>query len=1731
MMEVGEKSMRVVQTAKRIYAARHRFLTNKGQMSHSFEWRAMVPLKLPTRSKSHVIVMRGADVALLAASALEYKLFHLLRLFEALHRSTAVCGRMKILSPALASLLFHACTSYAYSPPIVVELRSSWPAPPLILEAMYVVSFCMSHCVEQHTFSESIALEDPDAFFLLLDTITNPEVFPLSHPNTPEQTHSFALEIAVSEGCLTEPGAYASAEMNLALHAASPKIEAFYQYYNDHHSPATADCDSWVDWYGQVICDAETLSRVIRVETIEPPHLTGGNSSFVRRNLLPFDHIRPSPDHLLQSPPRTAVLYASLYSNNFRELHSYLYDASSGPSPHIEYVFRPIPSRDQDVSKTAYLSGYGVALDLKKMDYLALDDRGRSAGVEDGRTPRYVFPFFLWYYLLRSLRKERHMMLVLTSLGLSPGQAMELLTHPAISSTQSESGVLDGRFDASDRPEEGDVIVWLNDFEKDERSCDSFCTNLDLLASYARWGGSIKLLLRPLYPGQFPSIKLNLFNVILAVDLSQSSSLNFIAVTVSNLIERNFPFRWGVVPLVETDEGAILINGCKNGATNLLLEQALRSDKNDVVYQSSTSEWIIEEMSKLSYYQISQANIPVHFVKPTVDWSLVRSEFIALLTSNDPLDEGVATDLDFVLEGVDGDLDKARLYTARLGTTLESAPQGHVFFNGRHFDLNDDFLRSMQMEVGQQMQHLQKQVRIPSLLSVITFRPVYLQLHQGKLGDSDVENISTYFYDLPFSFKRRNIYIHTSANAGNIRIFSLTDLIGRNGLNSFPGSFVYPLDSDRTPLTTYIVADFDTEEGLQFVKTSLASAVRFVTPGSLTRFSFIHNPTAVPSSFPGRLSSPAALLAHLISKDILYKVSPSRLMGILGLNVAVVQNQSPQIIISPEGSLDDILGDTFVDGESSKLFEDYLMSCLLIVKDLQLHPGEQAVVVNGRVAGPMHPGEFVSDDFKMLATYEYHKRVKPVEEALEEIVELFRDLDRGASAELVAMTSSIVSSIQMPDPSEVGLFNAPYRPRLRNYQLLDGEYTYVSLPSRTYHTLTTILSGFTFGDNATAFYHFGVLLDPLSEFAQRWSSLMEWLLNIPGVFVELHVNPPRYREVPLKRFYRYNLLPKLSFDEQGEEVRAKTEFTGLPTEPIYTLAMDVPSSWLVRPRESFYDLDNIQLGTLSSQDREQGVRAVFDLDYLVIEGHARDNFTGNPPRGVQLQLVMSNGTPIADTQVVANLGYLQFRTKPGVFQLEIRPGRGRDIFEMESVGNEGWDSATVDDVGNEITLTSFEGLTLYPRLAKLPGMKGADVLADDSNVNDDSNGLLGDIMSRFVLIPIMRNSMSSFFHFKETEEKAVAISGDGQADINIFTVASGLLYERFASIMILSVLRNTNSSVKFWFIENFLSPSFLVCFDHSSCMIGLTFCLQEFIPHFAQAYGFDYELVTYKWPSWLRAQKEKPTYYLGLQDPLPRRSVPMDLKKIIFVDADQIVRADLKELVDLDLHGAPYGYTPMGDDNTEMEGFRFWKTGYWKDFLQGLPYHIRYSRYECSLHNLSHFVISALYVVDLVRFRKDILRGHYQQLSADPNSLANLDQGGSTFSYRIRTFLIDVDVDFQTTYSEKPIFSLPETGLGSKDRLHRAKTIDLCQNPLTKEPKLARARQIPEWEVYDSEIANFARKLAVEGRIRSEVVAVDVNILADVGAGRSTAISESEVGVVEQDTVLGTEGDRQRDEL
>lgn len=260
--------------------------------------------------------------------------------------------------------------------------------------------------------------------------------------------------------------------------------------------------------------------------------------------------------------------------------------------------------------------------------------------------------------------------------------------------------------------------------------------------------------------------------------------------------------------------------------------------------------------------------------------------------------------------------------------------------------------------------------------------------------------------------------------------------------------------------------------------------------------------------------------------------------------------------------------------------------------------------------------------------------------------------------------------------------------------------------------------------------------------------------------------------------------------------------------------------------------------------------------------------------------------------------------------------------------------------------------------------------------------------------------------------------------INIFSLASGHLYERFIKIMMMSVVKRTNNPVKFWFVENFFSPAF-----------------KAFIPNYAKELGCEVQLVTYKWPKWLHPQTEKQriiwAYKILFLDVL----FPLDLKKVIYVDADQVMRADLKELWDMDLHGAPYAYTPFCDSNKETLGFQFWRQGYWAEHLQGKPYHI-----------------SALYVVDLDVFRKtgagDNLRAIYDNLSRDQNSLSNLDQ------------------DLPNYAQDKiPIYSLPQEWLWceswcSNSTKKYAKTIDLCNNPMYKEPKLDMAKRVISGELF-----------------------------------------------------------------
>ena len=66
------------------------------------------------------------------------------------------------------------------------------------------------------------------------------------------------------------------------------------------------------------------------------------------------------------------------------------------------------------------------------------------------------------------------------------------------------------------------------------------------------------------------------------------------------------------------------------------------------------------------------------------------------------------------------------------------------------------------------------------------------------------------------------------------------------------------------------------------------------------------------------------------------------------------------------------------------------------------------------------------------------------------------------------------------------------------------------------------------------------------------------------------------------------------------------------------------------------------------------VQALFALDYLIVEGHARELKTINLARGVQFQFISTkDGSIVDDTHILANLDYLQFKACPGTFRLKI----------------------------------------------------------------------------------------------------------------------------------------------------------------------------------------------------------------------------------------------------------------------------------------------------------------------------------------------------------------------------------------------------------------------------------------------------------------------------------------------
>jgi len=88
----------------------------------------------------------------------------------------------------------------------------------------------------------------------------------------------------------------------------------------------------------------------------------------------------------------------------------------------------------------------------------------------------------------------------------------------------------------------------------------------------------------------------------------------------------------------------------------------------------------------------------------------------------------------------------------------------------------------------------------------------------------------------------------------------------------------------------------------------------------------------------------------------------------------------------------------------------------------------------------------VADDLKGLAALELRKRTQPVIDALKVVYPTVELTDRDMYSNIIAMATSVISTIQLPDPDQSALMNAQPRLRRRGYLLLDGDHTLVGPP-------------------------------------------------------------------------------------------------------------------------------------------------------------------------------------------------------------------------------------------------------------------------------------------------------------------------------------------------------------------------------------------------------------------------------------------------------------------------------------------------------------------------------------------------------------------------------------------------------------------------------------------------------------------------------------------------------------
>ncbi|CAA0841506.1 UDP-glucose\\x3aglycoprotein glucosyltransferase [Striga hermonthica] len=1585
---------------------------------------------------------------------------------------------------------------------VQVALRAKWPGTPLLLEA-----------------GELLAKESKDLYWDFVESwIHSTDV----HSDSSTAKDCLKKIVNFGKSLLNEPLA-SIFEFSLTLRSASPRLLLYRQLAEESlssfplvddvisntidggvsrpsetaksknsetflsgvnlNSPGNRCC--WVDTGGSLFFEVNEFLTWVQ----NPNDIAHGE--FQQPEIFEFDHVHP--ESTAGSP--AAILYGAVGTECFKEFHIALSEAAKKGK--VKYVIRSVllsgcepkgaSCGAMGSGEPLNLGGYGVELALKNMEYKAMDDSTVKKGVtlEDPHTEdlsQEVRGFIFSRILERKPELTSEVMAFRDSLLSStisdtldvwelkdlghqtaqrivhasdPLQAMQEINQnfPSVVSSLSRMKLNDSIKDeiiANQRMiPPGKSLVALNGallnvedidlyllvdmvhqelsladqykklmippnsvrrflsvlppsesyaFRVDFRSSNvHYLNNLEVDAMYKRWRSNLNELLMPVFPGQLRYIRKNLFHAVYVLDPATLCGLETIDMIMS-LFENNLPMRFGVilystklVEKIEANDGELPIDHLKDDHEDVssLIIRLFNYIKEN--HGTLVAFQFLSNVNKLRMESGAEDNPEVHHVEGAF------VETILPTAKSPPQD----TLLRIEKEQTWNELSHESSISAfKLGLTQLKCS---LLFNGLVSEPNEEALLNA---MNDELPRIQEQVYYGQINS-------HTDVLDKFLSESGVQ--------------RYNTKIITDAKSKPKFVSLCASVIAKESvLNDLYYLHSPETTDDLKPVTHLLVVDITSKKGMKLLR----EGIRYLIGGSKNArvgVLFIANET---TSLPGLFfmkvfETTASSYSHkkgvLQFLDQLCSFYEQEYMSASGVTESYVALSEKVFQLADANGLSSKGLESKLSGFSADNLRIYINKVTrFLYKTLGLELGVNAVVTNGRLIRLDDGSTFLSHDLDLLESLEFKQRIKHIAEIVEDLKWDGVDPDMLTSKFMSDIVMTISSSISMRDRSSESA----------RFEILSAEYSAVIL-----------------GDENSSI-HIDAVIDPLSPSGQKLSALLRILSKYAQPSMRLVLNPvSSLADLPLKNYYRYVVPTMDDFSSIDHTVHGpKAFFANMPLSKTLTMNLDVPEPWLVQPLVAVHDLDNILLENLADT---RTLQAVYELEALVLTGHCSEK-DHEPPRGLQLILGSKNTPHLVDTLVMANLGYWQMKVLPGVWYLRLAPGRSSELYLMkeDSDGNEG------TSLLKRITIDDLRGKVVHMEVIKKKGMEQEKLLVPVDEDGHSSGKKGAENIWNSNILKWASGFIGKKDHSKKGENNSLESGNGGRRGkkINIFSVASGHLYERFLKIMILSVLKNTDRPVKFWFIKNYLSPQF-----------------KDVIPHMAKHYGFEYELVTYKWPTWLHKQKEKQRIIWAYKILFLDVIFPLALEKVIFVDADQIVRANMGELYDMNLGGRPLAYTPFCDNNKDMDGYRFWNQGFWKDHLRGKPYHI-----------------SALYVVDLVKFREtaagDQLRVVYETLSKDPNSLSNLDQDLPNYAQHM-----------------VPIFSLPQEWLWCESwcgnaTKSKAKTIDLCNNPMTKEPKLQGAKRIvTEWPDLDLEARRFTAKILGEDIEPQEQATAEVN--------------------------------------